>query len=47
LNETLINDFEYQKIYRNYYFNIEEERIREMRAQDADLALKDGGEVKK
>lgn len=41
MNQNLINDFEYQKIYQNYYFNIDEERIREQKDQDAEMALKD------
>jgi hypothetical protein len=41
INDSLIQDFEYQKIYQNYYFNIEEERIREQKAQDEEMALKD------
>ena len=42
INEQLIKDFEFQKLFQNYYFNIDEERIREQKEIDAELALKDG-----
>lgn len=47
MNQSLINDFEYQKIYQNYYFNIDEERIREQKDQDAEMALKDNAILNK
>jgi hypothetical protein len=30
MNEKLLADYEFQKIFQNYYFNVDEERVREM-----------------
>ena len=38
MNKQLVRDYEFQKLFQNYYFNVDEERVREM--QDMENARK-------